>query len=1457
MSNIIKIKRGSSVPSSSDLEHYELGYRTGTTELYINDGGTYRQLGGGATTSGSNNQLLTDDGSGGITSEGSLLFSGSTLEINNSGDWSYIKNNTNSGGLRLGTKDSGGTFASQIEISNTGNYVKLNENTTITGSLTTSSTLNANGNIYLGDDQTLYVGTDTTNGLRIFHLSSNNNNYIRSNGGALSIYTQTAQPLYFNTNNTNRLTISSGGDATFTGVVKLQSELDFTGNGNKVIDVETLENSNSFRIRNHNPVGNVFHDALKLEGNGGASLYYNNGLRFKTTSGGGTLYNDWNVTGALSFGSISGAISTSGNINTNGVYQMDGTTIIDSSKIPINIANGSGTDRPGSVLVTDFAGVTSPTASGWYTIASGAHTTARGGGIIRIGFTGGNATPATFTCDFQVDWSGNLLRCNVSNQTNNITKVRLIRTSSTTELQAYFSISSGLSENPQTMHVTFTRDKYNPYWGIEDPLTQESSPSVTGEEINGTSPTGRGMKFYSAATDAFEINNSYVTINELGKNIDFRVESSSDSNLLFTDGGNDTVGIGTNSPAHKLEVNGNIKGSRLFANDGSLGYASIAFADDQDTGLYSPGQGQTAFQQNGSESLRINSSGNVGIGENSPDTKLHIKQSGSASYTTLKLEDSARLMYLGRDAITVRDLSDNAAQLYINSNTTFSGSIVTGANITVGGLLSVTSSISTGYGVNLTNGNTNFLLYNNSGEDVLYMRDTTNGQMLQTWGTTLTTIHKPLSVTGDIKAADGSVGAPAFRFTSDTNTGIYRKSSDYMAFVAGGGERFAANGNGLDLSGANPNKIVMPAYGSRDKYRVWNSSYYTIGMDATFTYGPLSGYAMTFQMNDEDGRGWWWGHHNHGNGSGAMSLDTDGKLTLAHSMRLGYGESDTTEPGASYALDVNGNSLLDGNIWIEKKIHTFTNGTGHVASFENNNTYLMLRNPQGNTCIFMGGTGDSNNYYDNGSHRFRSLGGSTYFAQLNSTGLAIGTGSTYASAKLHVKESGTGAGTGGIITETATHNGNAGIRFRTNGTDRWAITTIGTNGADLRIRDVDGSADRVTIDSNGRVGIGVSSSIQEELDVAGVGKFRGNSQGSDVLELGQLNDGATTQQYLISTYDTAGGIRNVGDHLQIKSQRWGQDITFARNGQGGAVPTARFYSNGSNGYMELYKASNPSSDATYTNPIQLNVNGNSWLNGGNVGIGTSSPGSLLTVRKDGTQISNPSTSYQIMTVSNSNGGIAIQAGASSDAFLVFGDQGQYDAGRIRYHNDTHHMDFCTSGNNPRMIIDDVGVVAIGHSSPWSTVKLDLGATSNHMRVGGRIYLYDSNRYIGRNGNNIDYYTSSGIHNFTGNIQSSADVIAYASSDKRLKDNIKNIKNPLEKLEKINGVEFDWNDKQDSYKGHDIGVIAQEVEEVLPEIVDTREDGYKAVKYDKMVALLIEVAKEQQQQINELKEKLNG
>ena len=103
-----------------------------------------------------------------------------------------------------------------------------------------------------------------------------------------------------------------------------------------------------------------------------------------------------------------------------------------------------------------------------------------------------------------------------------------------------------------------------------------------------------------------------------------------------------------------------------------------------------------------------------------------------------------------------------------------------------------------------------------------------------------------------------------------------------------------------------------------------------------------------------------------------------------------------------------------------------------------------------------------------------------------------------------------------------------------------------------------------------------------------------------------------------------------------------------------------------------------------------------------------------------------------------------------------------------------------------------------------------------------------------------------------------DVVAYASSDKRYKDNLTPITNPIDKVKSLTGYTFTWNDKHEQFNGNeDIGVVAQEVEKVFPEIVDTRDSGYKAVKYEKMVAVLIEAIKDQQKQIDELKEKCNG
>jgi len=157
--------------------------------------------------------------------------------------------------------------------------------------------------------------------------------------------------------------------------------------------------------------------------------------------------------------------------------------------------------------------------------------------------------------------------------------------------------------------------------------------------------------------------------------------------------------------------------------------------------------------------------------------------------------------------------------------------------------------------------------------------------------------------------------------------------------------------------------------------------------------------------------------------------------------------------------------------------------------------------------------------------------------------------------------------------------------------------------------------------------------------------------------------------------------------------------------------------------------------------------------------------------------------------------------------------------------------------------------------------------TDHIYGSGNLYLGGGTNQTIYRGSSHTFQVGSGNTTYatintsglavTGAITATGDITAYYSSDKRLKDNIKPTDNAIDKVQQLGGYEFDWNDKQDLYTGHDIGVIAQEVEEVLPELVATRDDGYKAVKYEKMVALLIEAVKEQQQQINELKEKLNG
>jgi hypothetical protein len=94
--------------------------------------------------------------------------------------------------------------------------------------------------------------------------------------------------------------------------------------------------------------------------------------------------------------------------------------------------------------------------------------------------------------------------------------------------------------------------------------------------------------------------------------------------------------------------------------------------------------------------------------------------------------------------------------------------------------------------------------------------------------------------------------------------------------------------------------------------------------------------------------------------------------------------------------------------------------------------------------------------------------------------------------------------------------------------------------------------------------------------------------------------------------------------------------------------------------------------------------------------------------------------------------------------------------------------------------------------------------------------------------------------------------SWGSSDVRFKYNIVSLASPLNSIMQLRGVTFEW--RKDEFpqmnfdKGTQIGLIAQEVEKIFPELVKTDDNGFKAIAYDKLTAVLLEGIKEQQHQI---------
>lgn len=153
----------------------------------------------------------------------------------------------------------------------------------------------------------------------------------------------------------------------------------------------------------------------------------------------------------------------------------------------------------------------------------------------------------------------------------------------------------------------------------------------------------------------------------------------------------------------------------------------------------------------------------------------------------------------------------------------------------------------------------------------------------------------------------------------------------------------------------------------------------------------------------------------------------------------------------------------------------------------------------------------------------------------------------------------------------------------------------------------------------------------------------------------------------------------------------------------------------------------------------------------------------------------------------------------------------------------------------------------------------INSNCNHCTI-----INGANNSIPANRTNVhiigDYVSADAVDNrfyvgCSNGLYCDGDVVAFASSDERLKDNITPLSGCLNKVLSLDAIEFDWNDNQQTYSGHDIGLIAQQVQEIAPEIVTQRKDGFLAMKYEKVIPLLVGATQEQDAQINELEKQI--